>query len=135
MGDVELNDASVLSTGSGGSGGSSGDGVIFAYRMRGITRDIAILDSAGDFITPSSGDKIRAIICREGETSKLTVTSDAATTNGSSFTKGATNRLRLDASDLDFDPGTYTLIIDLYDHADGDEWKNVSRQVFHLEDT
>ena len=107
--------------------------LIYAYRNRGITRDVVIKDADGDTITPGSMDKIRAVIGREGETAKLTVSSDAATAAGSSFTKGATNRLRLDASDLDFDPGVYTLTIDFYDNSDAQEWKIVERQVFCLE--
>ena len=109
--------------------------LILAYKSRGVTRDITILDADGDAITPDSSDKIRAIIGREGAEAQLTVTSDAATANGSSFTKGATNRLRLDASDLSFDAGIYTLFIDYFDYDDASEWKNVDRQVFCLEDT
>ena len=107
--------------------------LIKAYKGRGITRDITITDADEETITPGASDKVRAIIGRENQTAKLTVTSDAATSNGSSFTKGATNRLRLDASDLDFDPGVYTIIIDFYDNSDGQEWKTVDKQVFHLE--
>ncbi len=110
--------------------------LILAYQNRGLTRDITIQDVDGDTITPGDTDKVRAIIGREGEAAKLTVTSDGATPNGSSFTKAAANRLRLDAADLaDIDPGTYTLFIDFYDFADGAEWKNVDRQIFVLEET
>jgi hypothetical protein len=112
--------------------------LIYAYQSRGLQKDITILDADGDTITPGSSDKIRAIIGRLGETAKLTVSSDAATSNGSSFTKGATNRLRLDASDLAaIDPGTYTLFIDYFDADDGagGEWKTVDRQVMQIEDT
>jgi hypothetical protein len=85
------------------------------------------------------------VIGREGEIeddlsgAKLTVTSDAATANGSSFTKNSpsagTNRLRLDASDLTFAPGAYTLFIDYYDSSDSNEWKNVERHPFVLRAT
>jgi hypothetical protein len=107
---------------------------ILAYKSLGITRDIVIQDVDGNTITPGGADKIRAIIHRTGKGSALTVTSDAPTANGSSFTKGATNRLRLDASDLDFDSGSYTLSIEYYDAHDAAEWKNVSRQCFYLEE-
>ena len=109
--------------------------LILAYANRGLTRDITIQDVNGDAIVPGAADKIRAIIGREGETAKLTVTSDAATANGSSFTKGTANRLRLDASDLSFDPGVYSLTIDYYDSHDVAEWKLVSKQCFVLEAT
>ncbi len=109
--------------------------LILAYQNRGLTRDITIQDVNEATITPGDSDKIRAIIGREGEAAKLTVTSDTPTTNGSSFTKGAANRLRLDADDLSFDPGVYTLQIDFYDAADIQEWKVVSRQCFYLEKT
>ena len=111
--------------------------LILAYQDRGSTRDIVLTNSAGSTITVGPNDKLRAIIGREGETPKLTVTSDTPTANGSSFTPNSptsgTNRLRLDASDLDFEPGTYTLQIDLFDTADASEWKVVQRQVFQLE--
>lgn len=109
--------------------------LILAYKGRGLTRDITILDVNGGGITPGDSDKIRATIWRPGEAPVFTVTSDAATAAGSSFTKGAACRLRLDASDLNFEPGVYTLSIDLFDSADQDEWKVVSRQVLTLEDT
>jgi hypothetical protein len=109
--------------------------LILAYRSRGLSRDITIQDVDGNNITPGDSDKLRAIIGREGETAKLTVTSDDSTANGSSFTKGTNSRLRLDASDLDFAAGVYTLYVDYYDSGDAQEWKNVSRQVFVLEET
>lgn len=107
--------------------------LIYAYRRRGITRDVVILDADGATITPGGSDLIRAVIGREGETVKLSVTSGTDTANGSSFTKGAINRLRLDDLDLDFAPGVYTLTIDFYDNSDTQEWKSVDRQTFCLE--
>lgn len=109
--------------------------LILAYQDRNLTRDITIQDVDGNAITPGVNDQIRAIISRLGETAELVVASNAPTANGSSFTKGATNRLRLDASDLGFTPGLYTLTIDYFDNADAQEWKNVDRQVFYLEES
>ena len=113
--------------------------MILAYQNRGCTRDITIQDADDAAIIPGASDEIRAIIGREGATPKLTGTSNAPTANGSTFTKNTpsdgVNRLRLDASDLDFEPGTYTLFVDYYDSADALEWKNISRQVFALEET
>jgi len=107
--------------------------LILAYKSLGRTMLIVIKDANGNAIVPGANDKVRARIGRRDGTSVLTVDSDAATANGSSFIKGASNTLRLDASDLDFEPGTYTMFIDYFDNADAREWKNVDRQVFHLE--
>ena len=110
--------------------------LILAQQSRGCVRDITIQDTDGETITPGANDKIRAIITRLGETAQLTVTSDAATANGSSFTKGATNRLRLDASDLALiEPGTYSLLVDYFDRADSSEWKTVERECIVIEGT
>ena len=110
--------------------------LILAYKSRGITREITILDAAGATITPGANDVIKAIVLRLGETPKLTVTSAAPTSNGSSFTKGATCTLRLDNADLStIDPGTYTLEIQLVDNADAQEPKVVQRQVLVLENS
>ena len=107
--------------------------LIYAYQNRGLTRNFTINKVDGSTITPGVNDKVRIIIGRMGQAAKLTLTSDAPTDNGSSVTKGATCVLRLDAGDLDFDPGVYMLCIDYYDHADAAEWKNVDRQCFVLE--
>jgi len=107
--------------------------LILAYRNRGITRNLQVLDANGAVITPGVNDKVRVSIGREEETAKFTVTSGTPTANGSSLTKGATNVLRIDASDLNFDAGIYSFIFDYYDHADAAEWKNVSREVFSLQ--
>ena len=107
--------------------------LFFAYRGKGITKTIVIKDANGDAVTPGDSDKVRATIGREGETAVLTVTSGTDTANGSSLTKGATNYLRLDADDLSFAAGAYTLTVDFYDAADAAEWKTVSREVFYLE--
>lgn len=111
--------------------------LIFAYRNRGLSRDITIQDADEATIRVTANDLIRATIGRDGETPQLTVTSGTPTVAGSSFTKNVpssgVNRLRLDASDLAFEAGTYTLQIDFFDFADASEWKTVSKQVFHLE--
>ena len=106
--------------------------LVMAPRERGITRDVVIRNAAGDAITPEVADLVRVRISREGQNDVLTVTSGTPTANGSRITKGATNRVRLDASDLDFDPGTYMLYVELFDAADASEWKEVDREVFVL---
>lgn len=114
-------------------------GLIIAYASRGITKDLTLQDTNGATIVPADTDKVRAIIGHEDGTSVLTVTSGSPTSNGSSFTMNSpssgTNRLRLDASDLTFDPGAYTMFVDYYDSNDGNEWKNCGRLVFVLEKT
>lgn len=119
--------------------------LFYAYKNRGITKDITVLDGNGDVVSVGVNDKLRAIIGRERllssdlSTAKLVVVSGTNSANGSSFEigggSGGSHRLRLDAGDLDFNPGTYTLFIDLFDNADAGEWKNVDRQVFVLEGT
>lgn len=109
--------------------------LIFAYQNRTIYKDITVLDADGDTVTPGTSDEIRATILRLEETAELTVTSAASTANGSSFTKGAENRLKLDNADLaEIEPGVYSIIFDFYDSVDS-EWKNIDRQVFILERT
>ncbi len=110
--------------------------LIYAYQDRGLTRDLTIQDANGNTITPADDDLVRVIIGHEGDTPKLTVVSGSPTANGSSLSKGATNRLRLDASDLALiEPGVYTFIFDLFDFSDAAEWKNVQRQIFSLEES
>ena len=119
--------------------------VIYAYKSRGIQKDLTVRNAAGTAIVVTANDKLRVVIGREGRLgvnfadAELVITTDAATANGSSITKGTAaspaNRVRFDASDLAFEPGTYTLFLDFFDNADAQEWKNVDRQVFILEAT
>lgn len=119
--------------------------IIVAYKNRGLTKDVTVKNGAGDAISVGKNDKVRAVIGHVGRLgtdladAKLVVTSGSDTSNGSSFTKNSPtttkNRLRLDADDLNFDSGIYTLFIDYFDNADATEWKNVDRQVFCLKDT
>ncbi len=115
---------------------------IQAYKGLGITKDILIKNASGANISPQTNDIIRAIIGREGSlhsAPELQISSDADTDSGSYFRKNypsaGVNRLRLDASDLDFPAGIYTLAIEYFDRADSSEWKSVSREVFNLQDT
>lgn len=122
--------------------------LIAAQQLRGTTVDITITDSAGDTITPGANDRVRAIIGRLDQLGgtadaptghELLVESGTPTANGSSFSinspSSGTHRLRLDAEDLVFDPGTYTLLVELFDRADSSEWKDVDEQVFVLRET
>ena len=113
--------------------------LLYAEQGRGKSADIVIKDVNDDTITPAAADTLRVIIGRRGEAAQLTVVEGTPTAAGSTFDKNTpssgTNRLRLDASDLSFGPGTYTLFIDLLDNSDDGEWKTVDRQVFHLDDS
>ncbi len=122
--------------------------ILLANQIRGSTHDITIKDSADATIVPAAADEVRVVICRLSELggtaavptgAKLIVTSEAATANGSSFTKDGggvgINRLRLDAQDLTWEPGTYTMLVDFFDDSDAEEWKTVDRQIFILGET
>ena len=118
--------------------------LIHAYQNRGKTFDITV-DGPDGAITPGGNDVLRIVIGRAGRLgvaladAQLVVTSAAATANGSSITIGggedSSHRIRLDASDLTFDPGIYSMLVDYFDNADAEEWKNVDRQCFSLEAT
>jgi len=107
--------------------------VLYAYQDRAIAHNVVITDVNGDTIEPQDSDVLRVRITQCG-TEHLVVTSAADTANGSSVTKGASNRVCLAAEDLDFAPGTYTYSVELQDGSDGD-WKEVAKYVLHLEDT
>ena len=88
---------------------------------------------------PGSSDLIRVLIGRTATINtapSLTVLSGSDTAAGSSFTKNTpsrgVHRLRIDASDLSFAAGVYTLLVDYFDVGDTSEWKTVSRHIFVL---
>jgi len=109
--------------------------LVIAQQNRGRTFDVTIQDADGNTIVPQANDQVRIRIGLVGETDKLSIASDAPSDYGSTVTKGEKTRVRLDASDLLFDPGTYTLFIEYYDYDDVQEWKQVDRGVFLLEET
>lgn len=119
--------------------------LILAYRNRGLTRHLVMLNASGNPIVPGTNDVLRIIIGHEGKLgtnfadAELTFTSSAPTSNGSSITKStalpAENIMRLDAQDLTFPTGIYTLIFEFLDVADANENKNIDRQVFSLQET
>lgn len=119
--------------------------IVLAKQGRGVTRDVTLLNVVGDAVVPVTADKLRAYIGREKELgtdladAPFLVVSGADTPAGSSFQKNTPqsgiNRLRIDATDLLFPDGVYTLFVDFYDSNDANEWKAVSRDVFVLEAT
>ncbi len=98
----------------------------------GKTHNITLFDVDNNVIIPGINDEVRIHIARRCDEPVLTVASNAPTTNGSTLTKGEINVLRLDADDLDFSPGTYTMFIEFFDNADAQEWKDVDQEVFVL---
>lgn len=109
---------------------------IHAYQNRGCSYVVTFYDVDAVAITPDAGDTIHCRILRLGETAELDVDSDTPTANGSTFTKGSPeNTLRLDAQDLGFASGVYTIVFELTDSEDADDIKNAQRGVFTLEET
>ena len=120
--------------------------IVHATKLRGFTKDIVITNVDDEAIIPLAGDKLRAYIGRiseiDAETlvgAKFSITSDADSAAGSYIRKNSPssgfNRLRIDADDLDFPAGIYTLVVDFYDANDANEWKTCSRDSFILEDS
>ncbi len=120
--------------------------LLYAYKNRTFTTDLVINDPTGDR-TPEVDDGIRITIGHESKLddsgdlsdAELVVVDNAPTSNGSTFTKAVApavlNRLRLDNLDLTFPAGVYSLIFDFRDASDGNDWKNVSRQVIVIEES
>lgn len=120
--------------------------VIHAVKLRGFTKDIILRDVNNDVIVPLAGDKLRAYIGRVHEINAETlagavfsITSDSDSAAGSYIRKNSPssgfNRLRIDATDMSFDAGIYTLRVEFYDGNDANEWKVASSDVFILEDS
>jgi len=107
--------------------------VVHAYQNRELARNITMQDANGDTVVPAANDILRVTIKRIGETAKLTVTSEEATSNGSSIDLSSTSLLTIMPDDLTFDPGIYSFIIDYYDTS-ADVWKSVDMEIFSLEE-
>jgi len=110
--------------------------LVYAYKDREVVRDITILDANGDVVTPAANDEVKVSIVRNMGEPELEVSSTGPTEPGSTLTiNGSTVRLRIVAGDLQFDPGVYDFIADFMDSNDGDQWKNIERHVFVLENS
>lgn len=119
--------------------------VVTAQKSRGFTKDIVLFNVDGDPVVALTNDKLRAYIGHEGDLNDdlsgavFLITTDTDSAAGSYFRKNSpssgANRLRIDATDLSFDPGIYTLFVDFYDSNDANEWKTASRDVFILENS
>ncbi|MBD3404571.1 MAG: hypothetical protein GF411_00370 [Candidatus Lokiarchaeota archaeon] len=114
--------------------------LIKTYQNRGLTKRLTMKDANGDVIRCEGGDKVRVRIQRMGETPQLEVVSGSPTVNGTKLTPAKVggnsySTLRLDDNDLDFAPGIYSFLFDYFDADDSEEWKNVDRQVFILEES
>ena len=124
--------------------------LIFAYKDRGLTKELTINNADDTVYTPQANDVLRVVIGHEGKLgtnfadAQFHVTSTAPTVAGSRITKNqdaqgnvlnGTNTLRLDASDLNFSAGVYTLFFSLTDNSDAQDEKTISREVMVIEDT
>lgn len=109
--------------------------LVLGQNQRNITRNVVIVDAASNVITPGANDLVRVRIFREGRTDRLSVTSGTPTANGSRITTGATNQVRLDAQDLNIPVGVYTFLVEYFDRADAQEWKEVDRETLVIEPT
>lgn len=117
--------------------------LIHIHRGRGISKEITILDGDGDTVTPGANDVLRIKIGYEGLLDSapiLSFASNSASANGSTITKNSPssgiNTMRLDDADTALIPaGVYTLSVELVDNADSNDLKQVSRQVFSVEES
>jgi hypothetical protein len=112
--------------------------LIIAQQSLGITYDFVVRNVANDAITVGGNDSLRVTIEREGDTSpKFQLTGFVANGNGSQISRNTpstgTNRVRIDADDLTFELGLFSLLVDFFDNEDAQEWKRVDRQTFLLE--
>jgi hypothetical protein len=106
--------------------------LLYSYQARGIAHHVVIRDIVGNVITPQAGDIVRIRISSCG-VDYLTVSSAAASTNGSTIETGETNQIKLKAADLAIlNPGTYSYVVDYNDSADN-EWKEVEKSIIHVE--
>ena len=106
--------------------------LIVLEQNRGKTLNVVLADADGTTITPGGSDFVRVRIGRAGQADVLSLTSGTPSAAGSTITTGATNVVRLDATDLNFALGTYTLFVEYFDAADALEWKLVDEQVLRM---
>jgi len=109
--------------------------LIVLEQNRGKMLNIVMANADGTVITPGVADFVRVRIGRAGQADVLSLTSGTPSAAGSTITAGATNVVRLDATDLNFTPGTYTLFVEYFDAADALEWKLVDEQVLRMRRT
>jgi len=108
--------------------------LVLGQKERGLSRTIQIFDAGGEVITPGEHDLVRVRINRQGQPDVLTVTSGTPSANGSTVIKGSTNMVVLVSDDLDFAPGTYTLLVEYWDNTSA-RWMEVGRECIVLEHT
>ncbi len=107
----------------------------------GCSFDIELLDSDGNTIIPDASDVVTVQIKRRGDAAVFNVDSSAPTAAGSSVTKATNavsdknNVLRVDASDVNFTPGIYSMMIELLDDSDSQEPKHADYHIVTVEGT
>mgnify|MGYP003136913972 CR=1 FL=1 len=108
---------------------------ISAYKKRQCNETITILDAAGAEVVLASTDQIRLKIGRAGETPVLDLSSNSASSNGSTVARANPCAVRLDQDDLDFSPGAYDVEVSVVDDSDGDAIKHANKGSFILHNT
>ena len=110
--------------------------LILAQKKRKLIRDIVIKDADGDTVTPGANDVVRIKIGRVRQAPILDLDSAAASANGSTITKGASNRVQIVQADMDLlSPGVYSFEVSLVDNADARAIKHVDSQVMLVRGT
>lgn len=110
--------------------------LILAQKKRKLIRDIVIKDSAGATVTPGTNDVVRIKIGKVRQVPILDLDSAAASTNGSTVTKGASNRVSIVQADMALlDAGIYSFEVSLVDNADAQAIKFVDNQILVVQAT
>jgi len=108
---------------------------INAYKKRACNETVTIKDSAGATVVLAGTDQIRLKIGRSGETPILDLSSNAASSGGSTVARANPCAIRLDQSDLDVSSGVYDIEIAVVDDSDSDAIKHADKGVFVLHAT
>lgn len=108
---------------------------IVAYRNRKCVRTLTISESDGTASTIEGSDTVIARISRGGGTPLLTVSSAAATANGSSLTAANPSTLTLAAGDMALTPGQYDIDLLVKDLSEANAEKAVERGVLTVLET
>lgn len=110
--------------------------LILAQKKRKLIRDIVIKDSAGATVTPGANDVVRIKIGKVRQVPTLDLDSAAASANGSTIVKGASNRVSIAQADMDLlQPGIYSFEVSLVDNADSQAIKFVDNQIMVVQAT
>lgn len=110
--------------------------LILANKKRKLIRDIVIKGADGAVVTPGANDVVRIKVGRIRQVPILDLDSASASANGSTITKGASNRVSIVQADMDLLPaGVYSFEVSLVDNADSQAIKHVDNQILVVQDT